>query len=82
MKQNKEVRMIKVKKIDSLPKAEFTRSTKLKKNRQKRSDFQEMLDAYMSETAEDLETYSLYLPKHGSFWDDGYRDVRVISNRS
>lgn len=74
--------MDKVRKINSLPKAEFTMSKDLKKNQHKKSDFEEILDAYMSETAEDLETYSLQLPRHGSFWDDGYRDVRLISRRA
>jgi hypothetical protein len=46
--------MRKVKKIGSLPKAEFTHPTSLKKNRHKGSNFKVMLDAYMSATAEDL----------------------------
>lgn len=71
--------MNKVKKNNSLPKAEFTLSKNVKKNRHRRSDFQKVLDAYMFEAAEDLETYSLQFPKHGSFWDDGYKDVRLIS---
>lgn len=71
--------MNKVKKINSFPTAEFSLSTNLKKNRQEKNDFQEMLDAYMTETAEDFETYSLQLPTHGCFWDDGYRDVRLVS---
>ena len=71
--------MDKVKKINSLPKAEFILSKNLKRNRQKRSEFQEMLDAYTTETAEDLETYTLQLPEHGPFWDDGYKDVRLVS---
>lgn len=74
--------MNKVKKINTLLKAEFTLSTNLKRDRQKRSEFQEMLDAYVTETAEDTEAYSIQLPEHGSFWDDGYRDVRLISSRS
>lgn len=74
--------MEKIKKIDSLPSAEFTLSTNLKRNRRNKSEFQEMLDAYMTETVEDLDTYSLQLPEHGPFWDDGYRDVRVISHES
>ncbi len=74
--------MREVNKINSLPKAEFIRSTPTKKDRHKRSDFQELLDIYMAEIPEDVETYSLQLPKHGHFWDDGYSDVRLISNRS
>jgi len=72
--------MSKIKKINSLPKAEFTLSSRLKrKQRPKRSEFQEVLDAYITEAAEELETYSLHLPEHGPFWDDGYRDVRLVS---
>lgn len=59
--------MKKIKTVNSLPKAEF-----------KKSEFQEMLDVYMTETTEDLDSYSLQLPVHGSFWDDGYSDAKLV----
>lgn len=72
--------MSEMKKINSLPKAGFTFSSKSKRNqRPKKSEFQEMLDAYLTEASEELETYPLHLPEHGPFWDDGYRDVRLVS---
>ena len=72
--------MRKVQKMNSLPKAEFTLSSSNKNRKNRRGEFQEVLDAYMTETADDLDSYSLQLPKHGPFWDDGYKDVRFVGH--
>lgn len=68
-----------VKRVNSLPKATLTHTPKPRKGLRTKSEFQRQLDAYLTEAAEELETYSLSLPKHGIFWDDGYRDIRQNS---
>lgn len=74
--------MDKVKKINSLPKPKFMLSKKLKKDRQNNGEFQDLLDGYLAEIPEELDAYPLNLPIYGGFWDDGHRDIRVISQRS
>lgn len=72
---------MKTKKIERKPMiipAPAYRPRLLKKNREGRSrerEFQEMLEAYLAETAEDLESYPVRLPVHGQFWDNGYEDI-------
>jgi hypothetical protein len=62
----------------SLPKTGFLRAKYYGRSRHKKSEFQDMLDAYLAEAEEDLEPYSVNLPADLSFWDDGYRDVRWV----
>ncbi len=49
------------------------------KRDRRRSEFQELLESFMSESVEELEDYPLSLPQHGTFWDDGYNDVKLVS---
>jgi hypothetical protein len=64
---------------NSLPKYKLIKAKEPRKRNLQRSEFQQMLDVYMNEAADDLESYSLSLPKNGNFWDDGYKDVAQVS---
>lgn len=73
--------MKKLQRVNSLPKTDFFLPKSPARNGRKESEFDKMLDAYLTETFEDLETYSLKFPIHGNFLDDGYRDVRLSEFR-
>jgi hypothetical protein len=38
-------------------------------------EFDFYLEEFLNEESKDMEEYSILLPKHGRFWDNGYEDV-------
>jgi hypothetical protein len=74
--------MKEISRSNSLPKTGFMRARYYGRSRHKQREFQDILDEYVSEAEEDLEPYPVNLPRDVDLWDDGYRDVRFVSQRS
>lgn len=46
------------------------------RKQRKKDEFKNILETYLKEsTTENLEEFSVILPKHGRFWDNGYEDI-------
>jgi hypothetical protein len=73
-----EVCMKIVKSTNSLPRTSLKRPQRPVRGIRRKSEFQKQLDAYLIETAEDLDDYPLRLPTNGIFWDNGYEDKRIL----
>lgn len=71
--------MKKVNNLSSLPSMSFGLPNSSVKKDKKQSEFQEILEGFMSDSSDEGDEYKLSLPKHGTFWDDGYSDIRHIS---
>lgn len=71
--------MKKIKNLSSLTSSGLNHpNSSLRKNKNNQSEFQEILEKLLADSSEEIDEYKLRLPKQGSFWDDGYKDIRDI----
>jgi hypothetical protein len=46
-----------------------------RRRRKHQDTFKDILKDYSPESLDEVETYSVNLPQHGKYWDNGYEDV-------